>query len=136
MNFGEICCTNVSSLGKACTHARSCIICFLRYIWKGLLPNPSTYLGYDRKGGFKNRKRICRNTFLVLITRTGIYFRTFRFRSISNRNFRSFFRFWLTWNRKLDLTGIAAGNTEIIFPNICCIQKVFNQVRYTFSTIT
>ena len=63
--------------------------------------------------------RIWPNTILVLLTGTGIYFLTFRFWSIQNRNFKSLFRFRLNQNRNLDFTGFPAGFTGIYFPKNC-----------------
>jgi hypothetical protein len=84
----------------------------------GGVPIKGPHLGYDRKGFLRTGtgNRICTYRIPVLITRTGIYFLAFRFRSNRNWNFKYLFRFRLNWNRKLNLTGFLSEFTGISFP--------------------
>ena len=74
-------------------------------------------LGYDQKGVLRTEagNQIWPNPIPVLVLGTGIYFLTFRFRSIRNQNFKSLFRSGLHRNGKLDFTGFLL---EFNFPNI------------------
>ena len=88
-------------------------------------PPPEVEVGYDRKGVLRTGtgNRIYPNTIPVLITGTGIYLSSFRFRLIWNRNLKSLFRFRQNRNRKLDSTGFLAGFTGIHFPKKLFYRK-------------
>jgi hypothetical protein len=75
--------------------------------------------GYNPKGVVRTGtgNPTCPNTILVLVTRNGIHFLTFRFLSIRKQNFKSVIQFQLNRNQKLEIIGIWPEFTGIDFPN-------------------